>query len=226
MTCRYECIVRAGRGGVYRPFGGYPPAFRIHHASRPSSRIGRGGKRGDGTMPIVVRATRSTKETKVIAIRGIADNRFKSTRIIAAGYRNVHRNGFDSLDAEGIAELGGEMRKMLSVVGRPYVWYVGTYVEINESFSYLISDLKAVPALDMENRSIREIPTDSIGDVAMGCRAICVSGYRACRHDRTGSDSRRSRSPAISSVPSSPRAGSSASSCVSASMRRIAVTHM
>lgn len=162
MTCRYECIVRAGRGGVYRPFGGYPPAFRIHHASRPSSRIGRGGKRGDGTMPIVVRATRSTKETKVIAIRGIADNRFKSTRIIAAGYRNVHRNGFDSPDAEGIAELGGEMRKMLSVVGRPYVWYVGTYVEINESFSYLISDLKAVPALDMENRPIREIPADSI----------------------------------------------------------------
>ena len=113
-------------------------------------------------MPIVVRATRSTKETKVIAIRGIADNRFKSTRIIAAGYRNVHRNGFDSPDAEGIAELGGEMRKMLSVVGRPYVWYVGTYVEINESFSYLISDLKAVPALDMENRPIREIPADSI----------------------------------------------------------------
>lgn len=218
--------MRAGRGGVYRPFSGYRFACRTNPTSRPSDRIGRGGRRGDGAMPIVVRATRSTKATKAIGIRGIAGSKLKPTRKNAAGYRNVHRNGFDSPDAEGIAELGGKMRKMVSVVGRPYVWYVGTYVEINESFSYLISDLKAVPALDMENRSIREIPTDSIGDVAMGCRAICVSGYRACRLDRTGSDSRRSPNPAISSAPSSPRAGSSASSCVSASMRRIAAARM
>ena len=97
-------------------------------------------------MPIVVRATRLTKATKVIAIRGIVAPRLKPTRKIAARYSKAHRNVFDSPDAEGIAELGGKMGKMVSVVGRPYVWYVGTYVEINESFSYLISDLKAISA--------------------------------------------------------------------------------
>lgn len=87
-----------------------------------------------------------TKATKVITLQGIVAPRLKPTRKIAAGYRNAHRNGFDSPDAEGIAECGGKMGKMVSVVGRPYVWYVRTYIEINESFSYLISDLKAIPA--------------------------------------------------------------------------------
>ena len=73
-------------------------------------------------MPIVVRATRLTKATKVIAIRGIVAPRLKPTRKIAAGYRNVHRNGFDSPDAEGIAEPDGKMMRMASIVGNTYVW--------------------------------------------------------------------------------------------------------
>lgn len=67
-------------------------------------------------MPIVVRATRLTKATKVITIRGIVAPRLKPTRKIAAGYRNVHRNGFDSPDAEGIAEPDGKMEIMPSVI--------------------------------------------------------------------------------------------------------------
>lgn len=87
-----------------------------------------------------------TKAAKAFGAKGIADSRLKPTRKIAAGYRNAHQNGFDSPDAAVIAERGEKMGRMVSVVGRPYVWYVVTYVEIDESFSYLISDLKAIPA--------------------------------------------------------------------------------
>lgn len=63
-----------------------------------------------------------TNEAKTFGIKGIAGSRLQSTRKIAAEYRNVHRNGFDSLDAERIAELGGKMMRMASIVGNPYVW--------------------------------------------------------------------------------------------------------
>lgn len=180
---------------------------------------------GDGAMAALI-VVIETKAAKAFGTKGIADSRLKPSRKIAAGYRNVNRNGFDSPDAEGIAEHGGKMMRMASIIWNPYIWYVGTCDKIADAFSYLITNLKTVTAYGMENRPIHEIPTDSIWDTAMGYRAICVSGYRACRHDRTGSGSRRSPNPAISSVPSSPRAGSSASSCVSASMRRIAAAHM
>ena len=48
MTCRYECIARAGCDGIYRPFSDYLTACRIHPTPRPSRRIGRGGRRDDG----------------------------------------------------------------------------------------------------------------------------------------------------------------------------------
>lgn len=118
------------------------------------------GRRRDGTMPIVVRATRLTKATKVIAIQGIVAPRLKPTRKIAAGYRNDHRNGFDSSDAEKIAECGGKMMRMASIIRNPYIWHVLTCDEIADAFSYLIAGLKDVTAYGMKNRPIREIPTD------------------------------------------------------------------
>lgn len=51
--------------------------------------------------------------------------------------------------------------RMASIIGNPYVWYVGTCDEIVAAFSYLIADLKAITAYGMENRPIYEIPTDS-----------------------------------------------------------------
>ena len=56
------------------------------------------------------------------------------------------RNGFDSFGTAGISELGGKMGKMASVVGSPYVWYVGTRDEIVDAFSYLIPSLETVLA--------------------------------------------------------------------------------
>lgn len=100
---------------------------------------------GDGAIAALI-AVMGTNEAKAFGAKGITGSRFQSTRKIAAEYAKARRDGFDSPDAEGIAELGGEMGKMVSVVRRPYVWYVRTYIEINESFSYLISDLKAIPA--------------------------------------------------------------------------------
>lgn len=40
-------------------------------------------------------------------------------RKIAAEYAKARRDGFDSPDAEGIAELGEKMEKMASVVWNP-----------------------------------------------------------------------------------------------------------
>ena len=100
---------------------------------------------GDGAIAALI-AVMGTNEAKAFGTKGITGSRLQSTRKIAAEYAKARRDGFDSPDAEKIAECGGKMGKMVSVVGRPYVWYVKTYVEINESFSYLISDLKAIPA--------------------------------------------------------------------------------
>lgn len=111
-------------------------------------------------MPIVVRATRLTKAPKVIAIRGIVAPRLKPTRKIAARYSKAHRNVFDSSDAEKIAEFGGKMMRMASIIRNPYIWHVWTCDEIADASSYLIAGSKDVTAYGMENRPIREIPTD------------------------------------------------------------------
>lgn len=179
---------------------------------------------GDGAIAALI-AVMGTNEAKAFGAKGITGSRLQSTRKIAAEYAKARRNWFDSLDAAVIAERGGKKGMMLSVV-TPYARYVESYVKMSGSFSYLITNLKTVTAYGMENRPICEIPTDSIWDTTMGCRAICVSCCHACRPDRTGSGSRRSPSPAISSALFFPRAGSSASSCASASMRRIAAAHM
>lgn len=91
-----------------------------------------------------------TKTTKTICVQRIADPRLKPTRKIAARYRNAHLNGFDSPDAEGIAEPDGKMMRMTSIIWNPYIWYVGTCNEIADAFSYLIANLKTVTAYGME----------------------------------------------------------------------------
>lgn len=104
---------------------------------------------GDGSIAALI-VVMGTNEAKAFGAKGIAGSRLKPSRKIAAGYRNAHRNGFDSLDAAGIAEPGGKMMRMTSIIWNPYIWYVGTYNEIADAFSYLIANLKTVTAYGME----------------------------------------------------------------------------
>ena len=60
---------------------------------------------------------KATNAAKAISIRGIAGSKLKPTRKNAAGYHKAHRNGFDSPDAEVIAELDGKIEIMPLVVG-------------------------------------------------------------------------------------------------------------
>lgn len=70
---------------------------------------------GDGAIAALI-AVMGTNEAKAFGAKGITGSRLQSIRKIAAGYRNAHRNGFDSSDAEGIAELGGKIEIMPQVV--------------------------------------------------------------------------------------------------------------
>lgn len=58
-----------------------------------------------------------TKAAKAFGAKGIADFRLKPTRKIAARCHKAHRNEFDSLDAEEIAEPDGKIEIMPPVVG-------------------------------------------------------------------------------------------------------------
>lgn len=98
----------------------------------------------DGTEDGAIAALVVVREIEIAGIRGVAGFRFGSTRKIAASCYKVCRNGFDSFGTAVIAELDGEMGKMASVVGKPYVWYVGTHDEIADAFSYLIPNLSTV----------------------------------------------------------------------------------
>lgn len=100
----------------------------------------------DGTGDGAIAALVVVREVEVAGIRGVAGFRFGPPRRIAVSCYKVCRNGFDSFGTAGIAELGGKMGKMASVVGKPYVWYVGTRDEIADAFSYLIPNLKTVLA--------------------------------------------------------------------------------
>ena len=71
----------------------------------------------DGAIAALI-AVMGTNEAKAFGAKGITGSRLQSTRKIAAGYRNAHRNGFDSSDAEKIAEPDGEIEMMSSIVGK------------------------------------------------------------------------------------------------------------
>lgn len=100
----------------------------------------------DGTGDEAMATLIVVREVEVAGIRGITGIRFPPTRRISASCYKVCRNGFDSFGTAGIAELGGKMWRMASVVGKPYVWYVGTRDEIAAAFSYIIPNLKTVLA--------------------------------------------------------------------------------
>lgn len=75
---------------------------------------------GDGAIAALI-AVMGTNEAKAFGAKGIIGSRLQSTRKIAAEYAKARRDGFDSPDAEGIAELGGKMMRMASIIGNPYV---------------------------------------------------------------------------------------------------------
>lgn len=100
----------------------------------------------DGTGDEAMAALIVVREVEAAGIRGITGIRFPPRREIAANCYKICRNGFDSFGPAGIAELGRKMGRMASVVGNPYVWYVGTRDEIADAFSYLIPSLKTVLA--------------------------------------------------------------------------------
>lgn len=70
---------------------------------------------GDGAIAVLI-AVMGTNEAKAFGTKGITGSRLQSTRKIAAEYAKARRNGFDSPDAEGIAELGGKIEIMPQVV--------------------------------------------------------------------------------------------------------------
>lgn len=78
------------------------------------------GVSGDGAIAALI-AVMGTNEAKAFGAKGITGSRLQSTRKIAAGYAKARRDGFDSPDAEGIAELGEKMMRMASIIGNPYV---------------------------------------------------------------------------------------------------------
>ena len=108
---------------------------------RPVSRVASDGTGDEAMAALVV-----VREVEVAGIRRVTGIRFPPRRRIAANCYKVCRNGFDSFGPAEIAELGGKMGRMASVVGSPYVWYVGTRDEIANAFSYLIPSLKTVLA--------------------------------------------------------------------------------
>lgn len=113
-----------------------PSACLSNPSSSPVSHAASDGT-GDGAVAALV----VVREIEVAGIRGIAGFRFGPTRRIAASCYKVCRDGFDSFGTAGIAELSGKMGRMASIVGNPYVWYVGTRDEIADAFSYLIHNL-------------------------------------------------------------------------------------
>lgn len=76
------------------------------------------GVSGDGAIAVLI-AVMGTNEAKAFGTKGIVGSKLQSTRKIAAEYAKARRNGFDSPNAEGIAERGGKMGKMASVVWNP-----------------------------------------------------------------------------------------------------------
>ena len=72
---------------------------------------------GDEAIAALIAVT-GTNEAKAFGAKGVTGSRLQSTRKIAAGYRNAHRNGFDSSDSEKIAEPGGKIEMMSSIVGK------------------------------------------------------------------------------------------------------------
>lgn len=70
---------------------------------------------GDGAIAALI-AVMGTNEAKAFGTKGITGSRLQSTRKIAAEYAKARRDGFDSPDAEGIAELDGKIEIMPQVV--------------------------------------------------------------------------------------------------------------
>lgn len=72
---------------------------------------------GDGAIAALI-AVMGTNEAKAFGTKGITGSRLQSTRKIAAEYAKARRDGFDSPDAEKIAEPDGEIEMMSSIVGK------------------------------------------------------------------------------------------------------------